>query len=298
MITKQVTMQTGRVTTEGDELYYEVRGQGQPLLMIPAAGGDGDYYGAVADNLADEFKVILYDRRANSRSTMNAPQNFEISQQSRDAVAVLRAAGEESAFVFGNSSGAVIALDMAKTQSQAVRAVVVHEAPLARLHPKARKWQRFFASTYAMAFRYGSTLAALRFMFGVEIPIFQLIKAQNKVFKANKSRRKQSDQRRISAKDGVAFLVKQELLPVTNYLPDVESIKQNGVSVFMAVGQWGLDKKKWYVEVAQILAERLGCELVTFPGHHGSYEDMPDEFSATLRSVLHKAGRTSRVESE
>ena len=289
MITKQVNVQSGRVTTEGDELYYEVRGQGQPLLMIPAGGGDGDYYSAVADILSDEFKVIIYDRRANSRSTMNDPQNFEISQQSRDVVAVLRAAGEESAFVFGNSSGAVIALDMAKTQPQAVRAVVVHEAPLARVHPQARKWQRFFAGAYSMAFRYGTTLAALRFMFGIEVPVLQLIKAQNKVIRDTKSRREQSDQRRISSKDATDFLVKQELLPVTNYLPDVERIKQNGVRVFMAVGKWGLDKKKWYVEVAQILAEKLGCELVTFPGHHGSYEDMPDEFAATLRSVLHKA---------
>jgi pimeloyl-ACP methyl ester carboxylesterase len=49
---------------------------------------------------------------------MNDPQHFEVSQQSRDAVAVLRAAGETSVFVFGNSSGAVIALDMAKTHAQ------------------------------------------------------------------------------------------------------------------------------------------------------------------------------------
>src|SRR5216683_2801082 len=107
MNTKPSLVQSGRVTTEGDELYYEVRGQGQPLLLIPPGGGDGDFYAAVADSLCDEYKVITYDRRANARSTMNDPQNFEISQQSRDAVAVLRAAGETSAFVFGNSSGAV-----------------------------------------------------------------------------------------------------------------------------------------------------------------------------------------------
>jgi hypothetical protein len=29
--------------------------------------------------------------------------------------------------------------------------------------------------------------------------------------------------------------------------------------------------------------------LVTFPGHHGSYMDMPEEWAATLRSILHKA---------
>jgi hypothetical protein len=28
---------------------------------------------------------------------------------------------------------------------------------------------------------------------------------------------------------------------------------------------------------------------MTFPGHHGSFIDMPGEFAATLRSVLHKA---------
>jgi hypothetical protein len=59
---------------------------------------------AIADIL-DEFRVITYDRRASARSTMNEPQNFEISLQSRDAVAVLRAAGETSTFVFGNSNG-------------------------------------------------------------------------------------------------------------------------------------------------------------------------------------------------
>ncbi len=157
MTTQQVMIQSGRVTTEGDDLYYEVRGQGQPLLMIAPGGGDGWQYSFVANILADEYKVITYDRRANARSTMNQPQNFEVSQQSRDALAVLRAVGEESAFVFGNSSGAVIALDMAKTQPQAVRAVVAHEPPIPRVHPQAKKWQRFFArvcpslTTYRMS---------------------------------------------------------------------------------------------------------------------------------------------------
>jgi pimeloyl-ACP methyl ester carboxylesterase len=103
-------------------------------------------YSRIADILSDEFKVITYDRRANARSTMNDPQNFEISQQSRDAVAVLHELGEPRALFFGNSSGAVIALDLAKTHPESVTAVVAHEPPLARVHPQARKWQRFFCS--------------------------------------------------------------------------------------------------------------------------------------------------------
>jgi pimeloyl-ACP methyl ester carboxylesterase len=170
-----------RVFAEGDDLYYEVRGKGPPLLMIPGGGGDGSSYAAIADILAGEFKVITFDRRGNARSTLHDPQNFEIGQQSRDAVAVLRAAGETSAFVLGNSSGAVIALDMAKTQPQAVRAIVAHEPPLARLHPHARKWQRFFAGVYYTSFRYGATLAMARFAFGigVDFSFRQAFKAVN-----------------------------------------------------------------------------------------------------------------------
>ncbi len=83
-------------------------------------------------------------------------------------------------------------------------------------------------------------------------------------------------------------MIKHELLPVTNYLPDVEKIKQDKVKMFMAVGEWSKEKKIWYAQTAEILAERLGCELITFPGHHVSYTDMPDEFAATLRNVLQK----------
>jgi pimeloyl-ACP methyl ester carboxylesterase len=287
-------MQSCRITTEGDELYYEVRGHGRPLLMIPGGGGDGGSYSAVADILSDEFKVITYDRRANARSTINDAQNFEISQQSRDAVAVLRAAGETSAFVFGNSSGAVIALDMAKTQPQAVRAIVAHEPPLARVHPNARKWQRFFAGVYFTAFRFGTTLAMLRFAFGIglffDFSFRQAIKAARTARKA----REKSQEHFLDQKVVIDFFLKQELLPVTNYLPDVEMIKKNGVKVCMAAGKRSLDQKRFYAQTAQILAERLGCEMTTFPGHHGSFIDMPDEFAATLLSVLRKAEGTNQ----
>lgn len=276
-------------TIEGDTLYYEVRGQGPALLMIAGAGGESDVYGPVAERLADAYTVITYDRRANGRSTNHPPQNFEIGQQSRDALAVLAAAGATSAFVFGNSSGAIIALEMATTEPRAVRAVVAHEPPCARVHPQARQWQRFFARVYLNAYRFGSSLALVQFMFGAQLPVLPLIRARRALG------RPQRGERRISRRESGEILAKQELLPVTNYLPDVARIKQNGVPVFMAVGQWGLDRKKWYVEVARILAAQLGGELVVFPGHHGSFMDLADPWSATLRDVLRRAEGGNRA---
>jgi pimeloyl-ACP methyl ester carboxylesterase len=280
-------IQSDRVTTEGDDLYYEVRGQGQPLLMIPGGGGDGGSYSLVADILSSHLKVITYDRRANSRSTMNDPHHFNIAQQSRDAEAVIHATGEKSAFVFGNSSGAVIALDMAATQPQAVKAIVAHEPPLASVHPNAEKWQKFFQNVYSSSLTWGSTIAMLKFTFGIGVD-FQF----SKVYKAVKAARKaveKSSQPYIDRKILTKFFLEQELLPVTNYLPDIEAIKRNRVRVFMAAGKRSLEKKRFYAETAQILAKQLGCEMVVFPGHHGSFFDMPSQWAQTLRDTLSKA---------
>lgn len=292
MVSQQADVKGNWVTTEGDDLYYEVRGQGKPLLMIPGGGGDGQWYSAVADILSEEYKVITYDRRANARSTMNQPQNFEISQQSRDAVAVLQAVGETSAFVFGNSSGAVIAIDMAVTQPQAVRAVIAHEPPMSRAHPNPQKWQRFFASIYWTAFRFSTTLALLRFITGVHLPVRDFAQAAKNAESAT------PQVKRLSREDTSYVLAKLELLPITNYLPNLEVIRKQRVKLLLAAGRESLDKKRFYAETAASLARQLGEELVIFPGHHLSFVTTPQEWALTLRQVLHKADALTPMAAE
>ena len=52
----------------GAQLYYETRGSGPLMLMIPGANGDADAFGMVADRLAARHTVVTYDRRGFSRS--------------------------------------------------------------------------------------------------------------------------------------------------------------------------------------------------------------------------------------
>ena len=275
MIIGRVGIQSGCISTEGDDLYYEVRGDGEPLLMISGGGGDAGFFSLVADLLSDEYKVITYDRRGNSRSTRNEPQNFEISQQSRDAVAVIKAAGEESAFVFGNSGGAVIALDMAKTQPQAVRAAIAHEPPITPIHPDSKTWQRFFAAIYWIGNIFGANVAMLGFALPTGIPR----SAYLSVPKATAERMGKNHD----------FFVKHEMLPFSNYDPDLEMIRRNEIKIFMAAGKMTLDKQKFYGQTAPIMAKALGCEMVVFPGNHLSYMEIPQEWAATLRSILQRA---------
>lgn len=274
MIEETVKVNKGYVYTEGSEIYYEVRGRGEPLIMIPGGGGDAGCYSLVADILSDEYKVITYDRRGNSRSSKNALQNFEISQQSRDVVAVLKELGDDSAFVFGNSGGAVIALDIAKTQAKAIKAVVVHEPPVLRMLPDSEKWIRFFSGLYRTSYTLGDTAAMLRFSLSLKMPM-----------KSNPRIPKDFGKRMKGNND---FFLKHEMLGFTNYIPDIDKIRKNGVKVIMAAGEITLDAKKYYGLTAPILAKMLDCEMITFPGHHVSFLDRPEEWSAILRNILTK----------
>ncbi|QED45980.1 alpha/beta fold hydrolase [Cytobacillus dafuensis] len=267
-------VKTGRVTSEGDELYFEVRGQGVPLLMISGGGGDAGFYSYVADILADEYQVITYDRRGNSRSTRNEPVNFEVSREARDAVAVLRAAGHETAYVFGNSGGAIFALEMARSHPQAVKAMVVHEPPVLRVLPDRKKWLGFFAKVFRTSFRFNYQIALFRFNMALSIP-FSAFKSVPKDF-----------QDRVTKANNNHYLINHEMLSSVNYMPDIKNIKQNGVKVIMAAGSRSLAKGAYYARTAPILAEMLGCKMVTFPGHHISYFDLPHEWAETLRKVL------------
>ena len=94
------------ITANGTTLYYELRGDGPPLLFISGGPGDAGFWPEVADALADEYTVVSYDRRGNSRSPR--PENWTeapVDEQADDAAALLEALGLAPAVVYGHSAG-------------------------------------------------------------------------------------------------------------------------------------------------------------------------------------------------
>src|SRR5262249_5703154 len=115
----------------GATIYHELRGEGPPVLLIAGAMGDAGLFSRVAERLADEFTLITYDRRGNSRSPR--PQGWaktDASEQAADAAALLETLAAAPAAVFGTSSGADIALSLALQHPAAVSGCVVHEPPI------------------------------------------------------------------------------------------------------------------------------------------------------------------------
>ena len=114
----------------GAEIYYEVRGSGPILLIIPGGPQDAGVFADVSQHLADRYTVVAYDPRGNSRSTFDGePEELSLDVQADDAAALIGALGGGPAYVFGTSGGAQIGLNLAARHPDLVRIVVAHEPP-------------------------------------------------------------------------------------------------------------------------------------------------------------------------
>ena len=126
----------GFVKALGSNFYYEERGEGQPILLIPPAGSTASTWGALPGDLAGAGRVIAYDRRGYTRSEGEVVRSA--AEHARDAAAILEALAARPTVLVGTSAGATIALDLAVRRPDLVRAVVVHEAAWQALrHPDA-----------------------------------------------------------------------------------------------------------------------------------------------------------------
>ena len=127
---------TGFVVANGARLYYEKQGQGQPILFIAGSTGDAGNFTRSADLLADEFTVVAYDRRGNSRS--ERPEGWvktSISEQADDAAALIRVLRLEPSVVFGASAGGPIALDLMIRYPRLLRAGILQDPAIFSILP-------------------------------------------------------------------------------------------------------------------------------------------------------------------
>src|ERR1700744_3690967 len=106
-------MSTGQVVSkDGTTIAYDRAGSGPAVILVVGALctrslGPGVKLGPL---LARQFTVFTYDRRGRGGSAESSP--YEVKREVEDLAALIQEAGG-SAFVFGHSSGAVLALKAA-----------------------------------------------------------------------------------------------------------------------------------------------------------------------------------------
>jgi pimeloyl-ACP methyl ester carboxylesterase len=93
---------------DGTTLAFDRSGDGPPLVLVGGALSDRSAAGSLAEALAPRFTVFAYDRRGRGDSGDTAP--YAVEREIEDLEALVAEAGG-SAFVFGHSSGAALALE-------------------------------------------------------------------------------------------------------------------------------------------------------------------------------------------
>jgi len=114
-------------TLNGIELYFELHGTGEPVLLLHGFSGSSQDWAAVASDWSRDFQLIVPDLRGHGRSSVLATP-FRHADASADILGLLDHLNVNTCKGLGVSGGANVLLHMATRQPKRVEAMVLVSA--------------------------------------------------------------------------------------------------------------------------------------------------------------------------
>jgi pimeloyl-ACP methyl ester carboxylesterase len=105
-------------------LYYEVHGQGDPLLLIAGLASDSQSWQPIVGELSRDYRVIVFDNRGAGRTS---PDDVDITIPliADDCIALVNYLGLNSVSILGHSMGGFVAMDCAIRYPDRVGALIL-----------------------------------------------------------------------------------------------------------------------------------------------------------------------------
>ncbi|MDA2916572.1 alpha/beta hydrolase [Nitrospinae bacterium AH_259_B05_G02_I21] len=131
----EAPQQYGYVAANGQKLYFEIHGKGEPLVLIQGLGSDATNWEPQILALQEHFTVITFDNRDVGRSSQ-ARGPYSIADMAEDTAGLMDALGIEQAHVLGASMGGMIAQELVFHHPAKVRTLILAAtvAQVARFH--------------------------------------------------------------------------------------------------------------------------------------------------------------------
>ncbi len=114
------------ISKDGTPIAFDQSGQGPALILVAGATATRVAEAELSAALAPHFTVFAYDRRGRGESGDTAP--YAVEREVEDIDALINEAGG-AAFVFGHSSGAVLALEAARLLPTKITKLALYEPP-------------------------------------------------------------------------------------------------------------------------------------------------------------------------
>jgi len=110
-------------------LWYEWHGpeQGEVLILSPGLGGSADYWRPNLADLAEHYRVLLYDHRGTGRSDRDLP-DASVDAMADDILALMDALGIARARMVGHAAGGVAGLTLALKAPERLHCLVTVNA--------------------------------------------------------------------------------------------------------------------------------------------------------------------------
>ncbi|WP_328476384.1 alpha/beta hydrolase [Actinoplanes sp. NBC_00393] len=145
----------------GINLYYEIHGEGRPLVLLHGGLGSGEMFGAVLAQFAANHQVILPDLQGHGR-TADIDRPIDITSMGDDIAALIDHLGLQRPDVVGFSLGGGVALQVAIRHPQKVGRVVAASTGIRR------------SATYAEILEQQGQVTGAAVEFMKETPMYEL----------------------------------------------------------------------------------------------------------------------------
>ncbi|MDX3930059.1 MAG: alpha/beta hydrolase [Shinella sp.] len=122
---------SGQIAVNGINYYYEIRGEGEPLLLLHGGLGTIEMFGENLKTLQESRQVIGVDLQGHGRTPLG-DRPIDIAAIGADMGQLVEELGYDQVDVLGYSFGGGIALQMAAQAPEKVRRLVIASAPFAR----------------------------------------------------------------------------------------------------------------------------------------------------------------------
>lgn len=122
---------SGHVMANGVNYYYEIRGEGEPLLLLHGGLGLLEMFGPVLGMLAGERQVISVDLHGHGRTSLG-DRPISLTDMGDDMAVILKELGYSQVDAMGYSMGGGVAFRLAVQHPETVRRLVLLSAGFAQ----------------------------------------------------------------------------------------------------------------------------------------------------------------------
>lgn len=145
-------------------MYYEIRGEGKPLVLIGGLGLDISEIDSIIRWLAQKYRVLAFDNRGAGRSD-KPDMPYSIEMMAKDTEELMKALAIERAAILGISMGGRIALDLALQHPERIEKLILVSTSARVMKTGRRFWRLRLLSLLSSIPTFRSKYAQPRYAF-------------------------------------------------------------------------------------------------------------------------------------